>query len=236
MKETQGSPAGDSQRSSARASGNAATGSTTVNTAVRLWDLRFRDAALEHDYQRSYFDNDLDKTRLGLCFGALLVLCFVTLGSQYLQTPPLLMKVRLLVVLPTMILCLVATFKIRKHLHALIIGGSVLATVSQIAVLAVLGVEAVANISMAFLQYILFITVLLFQPFRYLVFPVLVLAVVMAFTLHNLTSASAYSDQIANYEMASISVSIMALFFTYIREFSQRKLVCCGHASGASAS
>ena len=123
--------------------------------------------------------------------------------------------------MPLIVICLIATFKLRDYLHPVIVGVSVTATMSQIAMLPVLGVETATNTSMAYLQYILFMTVLLFQPFRYLVLPVVGLALLMTLAIRQFGSGGTES---ANYEMATQSISFIALLFAYLREQSQRQL------------
>ena len=115
--------------------------------------------------------------------GALVLLAFAIFEPYILQTPPTVNHVRLLFVMPIILLSIIATYAIRDYLHPLLIGGSVMSTLSQIAMLPVLGPSTMTNTTMAYLQYILFITVLLFQPFRYLVVPVVGLAVLMTFAL-----------------------------------------------------
>ena len=138
-----------------------------------------------------------------------------------LETNPIVNQVRLLFVMPLIVICLIATFSLRDYLRPVIVGVAVLATLSQIAMLPVLGAETATNTSMAYLQYILFTTVLLFQPFRYLVLPVVGLAVLMTIAIRQFGSGGTDS---ANYEMASQSISFIALLFAYLREQSQRQL------------
>ncbi len=188
---------------------------------MRFWDLQFCDQLLERQYRRSYFDTDVRKTRIGLVLAALVLLMFAIFEPYLLETPALVNQVRLLFVMPIILLCIIATYTVRAYLHPVLVTGAVMATLSQIAMLPALGVETVTNTSMAYLQYILFVTVLLFQPFRYLVIPVIFLAALMTYALRHVGGAGI---QVANYEMASQSISFIALLFAYLREQSQRQL------------
>jgi len=192
-----------------------------LDTGVRIWDLSFRDQALEKRYRESYFDNDLHKTRVGLVAGILVLLVFAILEPYLLQTPALVNQVRLLFVMPVILLCLVASFTMRAYFHLLVAGSSVLVILSQISILLILGADTATNTSMAYIQHVLGITVLLFQPFRYLVLPVVALTVLMTAGLKSVGNGSL---QVANYELAVQGVSFIALLFAYLRERSQRQL------------
>ena len=192
-----------------------------LDKRLRFWDLKYRSKELELAYAQSYFENDIGKTRIGLISGAVVLLMFAIFEPYLLETNPIVNQVRLLFVMPLIVICLIATFSLRDYLRPVIVGVAVLATLSQIAMLPVLGAETATNTSMAYLQYILFTTVLLFQPFRYLVLPVVGLAVLMTIAIRQFGSGGTDS---ANYEMASQSISFIALLFAYLREQSQRQL------------
>ncbi len=192
-----------------------------LDKRLRFWDLKYRSKELELAYAQSYFENDIGKTRIGLISGAVVLLMFAIFEPYLLETNPIVNQVRLLFVMPLIVICLIATFSLRDYLRPVIVGVAVLATLSQIAMLPVLGAETATNTSMAYLQYILFTTVLLFQPFRYLVLPVVGLAVLMTIAIRQFGGGGTDS---ANYEMASQSISFIALLFAYLREQSQRQL------------
>lgn len=192
---------------------------------MRFWDLAFRDGELERDFRASYFDTDIKRARVGLVFGAVVLLFFAIFEPFLLGSPPLVNQVRLLFVLPVIALLFIATFTSRRYFHLQVACGSVLVTLSQIMVLPAIGAEIVTNTTMAYLQYLLFITVLLFQPFRYLVVQVIFLVALMSIALR---TVGGDSNQIANYEVACQSISLIALMFAYLREQSQRQLFAAG--------
>jgi len=192
-----------------------------LDKRLRFWDLKFSNRALESDYQQSSFDAEVRKARVGISFGVLVLLFFAIMEPYLLSSPDLVNEVRVLFVLPLAFVCILSTYKFPRYYHFVFIGFATLATLSQIALLPLVGPEITTNTAMAYLQYILFVTVLLFQPFRYLVIPVVCLAALMTYALR---SVGVPGIQTSNYEMAVQSVSFIALFFAYLQERSQRQL------------
>jgi len=192
-----------------------------LDKRLRFWDLQFYNPNLEREYRRSYFDTEVRKARIGTFFGLVVLVFFAFVDPYVLGTPDVVNQVRLLFVVPLALIAILATYKFRKNFHAVFIAFGLLATLSQIVLLPLVGPEIATNATMAFVQYILFATVLLFQPFRYLVFPVVVLAGLMIYVLRVYAEPGV---QTANYEMASQSISFIALTFAYLREQTQREL------------
>jgi|GEM_PF-3340981 len=192
-----------------------------LDKRLRFWDLQFRDRSLEREYQRTYFDSEIRKARIGLICGFLFLLFFALAEPYLLSSPDIINQVRVLFVMPMTLVCIFATYKIRAYLDPLIFCAAVLATLSQILLLAFVGPEITTNATMAYLQHVLFISALLFQPFRYVLLQVVLLAGIMTYVLRTVAEPGV---QTSNYEMAVQSVSFIALLYAYFREQSQRQL------------
>ncbi len=188
---------------------------------MRLWDLRFRDADLERRYRHSYFDQNIKGTRIGLVCGIVVLLIFAVFEPFVLHMPELVNQVRLLFVMPVILICLITSFIWREEYYPFLAVASVTVVLSQIAILPLLGAESATNTSMAYLQHMLFIAVVMFQPFRYLVLPIIGLTALMSYAL---TTYAEPSDAVANYKVAVQGVSVICVLLSYLREQGQRQL------------
>jgi len=197
----------------------------TRDTRLRFWDLRFRDAELDRLYRQSYFRQNIKTTRIGLIFGLIVLVVFAVFEQHLLQPHEVVNQVRLLFVLPMIVGCLIASFIWKVHYFRIQITACSLVVLSQVGLLWYLGDLSVANTSMAYLQHMLFISVMLNQPFRMLVLPAIVLTSLMTFVLREYTSATL---AVANYEVAIQSVTFVCLLLSYMREQSQRQLFSSG--------
>jgi len=193
----------------------------SLDKRLRFWDLQFRNRSLENRYRRGYFNTEVVKARVGLAFGFLILIFFAALEPRLVNPPDIVNEVRLYLVMPLGVACIYATYKIPEYIHLYLFGFAVIATLSQIAILAIVGPEITTNTVMAYLQYILFITVLFFQPFRYVFFQVVLLAALMIYVMRSVAGAG---PETINYELAIQGVSFIALLFAYLRERSQREL------------
>ena len=192
-----------------------------LDKRLRFWDLQFRDRGLEREYQRSYLDREIRKARIGLVCGFFILLFFALVEPYMLYSPDIINEVRVLFVMPMILICIFATYKLQAYLDLVIMCFAVLATLSQIALLAVVGPDITTTATMAYLQYVLFISALLFQPFRYVLLQVVLLAGIMTYVLRTVAEPGI---ETSNYEIAVQSVSLIALLFAYLREQSQRQL------------
>lgn len=188
---------------------------------MRFWDMRFRDSELETRYQDSYFDQNIKGTRVGLIAGLVVLFCFALFEPYLLQIPEAINQIRLLFVMPTIFICLITSFTWPEHFYRMLAVAGTLVVLSQIAILPLLGDASATNTSMAYLQHMLFIALLLFQPFRLLLFPVIALTALMSYALQTYTSSGLVT---ANYEVAVQGVSVICLLLAYMREQSQRQL------------
>lgn len=191
------------------------------DTRLRWWNLRFRDAELERRYQLSYFDQNINGTRIGLISALLVLLVFAVFEPHLLQVPEVVNLVRLLFVMPVIVICLMVSFTLRAQFYRLLAAATVAVVLSQIAILVVVGADSATNTTMAYLQHLLFIAAVLFQPFRLLVLPIVGLTVLMSAAL------SQYGDgsgMVTNYEVAVQGVSVTCLLVLYLREQGQRQL------------
>jgi len=193
----------------------------TRDTRLRFWDLRFRDTELESLYRQSYFRQNIKSTRIGLIFGLLVLLMFAVFEQHLLQVPEVVNQTRLLFVLPIIMGCLVASFVWKTHYFRIQVVACILVVLSQVALLWHLGDASLTNTSMAYIQHMLFIAVVLNQPFRIVVLPAIALTALMTFVLRDYTTPSLARD---NYEVAIQSVTFISLLLSYMREQSQRQL------------
>lgn len=191
------------------------------DSRMRFWDLRFRDHGLERLYQQSYFGQNIKGTRIGITLGLIVLLVFAVVEPIVLQTSELVNQVRLFFVLPVILFGLVVSFFWSKHFYLFLAAACTCVMFSQIALLIKLGDATATNTAMAYLQHMIFIAVLLRQPFRILFFPAVVLTVLMTFALRHYTSASLVT---LNYEVAVQSIAAICLALTYVREQEQRRL------------
>ncbi len=194
---------------------------TPLDKRLRFWDLQFRDRSLEREYQRSYFDREIHKAKIGLVCGLFLLLFFALVDPYLLGSPEIINQVRVLFVMPMILVCIFAAYKFRAYFDLVLFFFAVFATLSQVALLALVGPEITTTATMTYLQYVLFVSALLFQPFRYVLIQVVLLAGVMTYALRTVAEPGL---QTSNYEIAVQSVSFIALLFTYLREQSQRQL------------
>ena len=191
------------------------------DTRIRWWNLKFRDPGLEKDYRAAYFDNNINGTRTGLVCAFLVLMAFAIFEPNLLQPPELVNKVRLLFVTPLIILSIIASFTMPQHFYLIMVSVSTAVVSSQIAMLPLLGHETTVNTSLAYLQHLLFVVVLLFQPFRYLLLPVIALSGLMIAALKTY-SLPGFETQ--NFVVAVQGISFVSLLFAYMRERVQRQL------------
>ena len=88
---------------------------TPLDKRLRFWDLQFRDRSLEREYQRSYFDREIHKAKIGLVCGLFLLLFFALVDPYLLGSPEIINQVRVLFVMPMILVCIFAAYKFRAY-------------------------------------------------------------------------------------------------------------------------
>ncbi len=193
-----------------------------ADSKLRWWDLKFENHDLENRYTAEYFARNISRTRIALVFGLLALLVYVFLDVLILQSPEIAVRVRVGLSVPVAVGMLVCSYVVREHkyypllalLCALILG-------SQVWVLYQGGAAAVMFATMAYIQIVMFVAVLLLIPFSHVFWTTTLFGTLMILVLGSISSNELW---IVNSQIGILAVTLISLLFSYSRDKAHRQL------------
>jgi len=200
---------------------NQTTEPTGSDSSLRWWDLKFYDSDLESHYIAEYFERNISRTRIALAFALVVLLAYVFLDVWVLKSPEIAIRVRIGLAFPVVIGLLVYSFTSIDYSYYRVLGLlCCLVLGSQIWLLHSSGSTMAIFVTMAHIQFTMFVAVLLLIPFVHVFWITTLFGVVMILTLRQF----GYSSDSANFQVGIIGVTLISLVFSYSRDKSHRRL------------